>query len=57
MSVHRYEQLRGFSPEEILAQPMDQAMPGDTYRRVLAEIQSRRAAVESGDEGARIQSE
>jgi PAS domain S-box-containing protein len=48
------EQLRGFSPEEILAQPMDQAMPGDTYRMAAAEIQSRRAAVESGDESARI---
>ncbi len=48
------EQLRGFSPEEILAQPMDRAMPDDTYRMVLGEIQRYRAAVESGDESARI---
>ena len=47
-------QLRGFSPEEILAQTLEQAMPGDTYRMAVAEIESRRAAVESGDEGARI---
>jgi len=48
------QQLRGFTPEEILAQPMDQAMPEDTYRMAVSEIQSRRAAVESGDESARI---
>jgi PAS domain S-box-containing protein len=48
------EQLRGFSPEEIIDQPMDQAMPGDTCRRIAAETESRRAAVESGDESARI---
>jgi hypothetical protein len=48
------EQLRGFSPEEILAQPLDQAMLGDSYRGAVAEIESRRAAVESGDEGVRI---
>jgi len=38
-----------------MAQPMDQAMPDDTYRMVLGEIQRCRAAVESGDESARIQ--
>ena len=48
------EQLRGFSPDEILAQPMDQAIPGETYRMVVGEIQGCRAAVESGDESARI---
>jgi PAS domain S-box-containing protein len=48
------QQLRGFSSEEIMAQPMDQAMPGDTCRMATGEIQRRRAAVESGDEGARI---
>src|ERR1035437_1604073 len=48
------QQLRGFSPEEIMAQPADRAMRGDNYRIVAAETQSRRAAVESGDEGARI---
>jgi hypothetical protein len=49
------QQLRGFSPEEIMAHSLDQAMPGDSYRRAVAEIEGRRAAVESGDEGARIQ--
>jgi PAS domain S-box-containing protein len=48
------EQLRGFSPEEILAQTLEQAMPSDSYRMAVAEIESRRAAVESGDESARI---
>ena len=47
-------QLRGFSPEEIVDQPMDQAMPADTCRMVAAETERRRAAVESGDESARI---
>jgi len=48
------EQLRGFSPEEILAQTLEQTMPSDSYRMAVAEIESRRAAVESGGEGARI---
>jgi PAS domain S-box-containing protein len=47
-------QLRGFSPEEILAQTLEQAMPSDSYGMAVAEIESRRAAVESGDESARI---
>jgi hypothetical protein len=47
-------QLRGYSPEEIMDQPADQAMPADTYRMVMAEILSRIAAVEAGDESARI---
>jgi PAS domain S-box-containing protein len=47
-------QLRGFSPEEVVAQPLEQAMPGDTYRALGAETESRRAAVEAGDESARI---
>jgi hypothetical protein len=47
-------QLRGFSPEEAMAQSVDQAMPADSCRMAVAETQSRRAAVESGDEGARI---
>jgi hypothetical protein len=47
------QQLRGVSPEEAMVQPPEQAMPGDSYRMLAAEIQSRRAAVESGDEGAR----
>ncbi|MGO9239906.1 MAG: PAS domain S-box protein [Bryobacteraceae bacterium] len=46
--------LRGFAPDEILAQSMDQAMPPDTYRQIVAEQQCRLAAVESGDESARI---
>ena len=49
------EQLRGFSPAETMAQSLDQAMPGDSYRIIAAELQRCRAAVESGDESARIQ--
>jgi two-component system cell cycle sensor histidine kinase/response regulator CckA len=48
------QHLRGFTPEELLAQSMDDAIPSDTYRMVVAETQNRVAAVESGDEGARI---
>ncbi|HMD69759.1 MAG TPA: PAS domain S-box protein [Bryobacteraceae bacterium] len=47
-------QLRGFSPEEALGQSMDRAMPPDAARKMAAETQSRIAAVESGDETARI---
>jgi PAS domain S-box-containing protein len=47
-------QLRGFSPEEVMAQTVDQAMPPDAYCMVMAELQRRSAAVESGDEAARI---
>jgi PAS domain S-box-containing protein len=51
------QQLRGFSPEEILVEPLDRAMPGDTYRRIAAATESRRRAVESGDESARIRTD
>ncbi len=47
-------QLRGFSPEEALPQPMDQAMPPEVASRIAAETQTRIAAVEGGDETARI---
>jgi PAS domain S-box-containing protein len=47
-------QLRGFTPEEVLEQPMEQAFSPDTYRLIRALLQSRKAAVESGDEPARI---
>ncbi len=47
-------QLRGFSQDEALAQSMDQAMPPEAARMMAAETQSRIAAVEGGDETARI---
>jgi PAS domain S-box-containing protein len=47
-------QLRGFSPEEVMAQPMDRGMPPETARKMAAETQGRIAAVERGDEAARI---
>jgi PAS domain S-box-containing protein len=50
-------QLRGFSPEEALAQPLDQAMPPEVARRMAAQTQSRIAAVEAGDETARIRTD
>jgi PAS domain S-box-containing protein len=49
--------LRGFTPEELMAQSMDDAMPSDAYGMVVAETQNRIAAVESGDEGARIRTD
>jgi PAS domain S-box-containing protein len=48
------QHLRGFTPEELLAQSMDDAIPSNAYQMVLTETQNRIAAVESGDEGARI---
>jgi PAS domain S-box-containing protein len=48
------QKTRGFSPREIMLQPLDQTMPPDTYRKVNAETQRRKAAVEAGDESARI---
>jgi two-component system, cell cycle sensor histidine kinase and response regulator CckA len=47
-------QLRGFAPEEVMAQPVDQAISPDSYGIVKAELQRRRAAIEAGDEAARI---
>jgi PAS domain S-box-containing protein len=47
-------QLRGFSPEEVLEQPMDQALPPDEARMMAAETESRIAALARGDETARI---
>ena len=47
-------QLRGFSPEEVMAQSMDQAMPPDAFQKINAELHSRVAALEAGDETARI---
>jgi PAS domain S-box-containing protein len=47
-------QLRGFSPEEALAQRMDQAMPPDVAAKMAAEAVRRIAALGSGDETARI---
>jgi PAS domain S-box-containing protein len=48
------QKMRGFSPREIMLQPLDQTMPPDAYRKVNAETQRRKAAVEAGDESARI---
>jgi PAS domain S-box-containing protein len=50
-------QLRGLTPEEVLEQSMEQAMPPGTYKPVVALQQSRKAALESGDESARIVTE
>jgi hypothetical protein len=47
-------QLRGFSPEEVMAQPIDQALTAHACQMAASEIESRRAALESGDERARI---
>ena len=50
-SVHK---LRGFSSEEVKAQPLDQTMLPDSYQIIVKETKERIAAVESGDETARI---
>jgi PAS domain S-box-containing protein len=46
--------LLGLSPEEVMALSLEQAIPPDRYPRFLAEQRSRIAAVESGEESARI---
>jgi PAS domain S-box-containing protein len=48
------KKMRGLSPEEGMAQSLEEAMPPDTYRMVMAELQRRTAALECGDESARI---
>ncbi|HLK64579.1 MAG TPA: PAS domain S-box protein [Bryobacteraceae bacterium] len=46
--------LRGFSAEEVMAQPLERAMPDDTFQMIVRQTKERIAAVESGDETARI---
>jgi PAS domain S-box-containing protein len=46
--------LRDFSPEEVSAQSLEEAMPPDSYRTVMGELQRRTSAFESGHESARI---
>ncbi|MEN6536784.1 MAG: PAS domain-containing protein, partial [Bryobacteraceae bacterium] len=38
-------QLRGFSPEEAMAQSMDQWLPPDTCRAIVAEMEARISAL------------
>ncbi len=46
--------LRGFSVEEVMAHPLDRAMPPEIYQMIATETRERIAAVEAGDETARI---
>ncbi len=48
------KKLRGFSPEEIVAQSLEESMPPHSYQMVIGELQRRTSAFESGDETARI---
>ncbi len=45
--------LRGFSPEEIMAQPLHEAMSPAEYQLIVTQTRNRVAAVEAGDESAR----
>jgi PAS domain S-box-containing protein len=48
------KKMRGLSPEEVTAQSLEDAMPPDTYRLVMSELQRRTSAFQSGRESARI---
>jgi PAS domain S-box-containing protein len=48
------KKMRGISPQEAMALSLEESMPPDTYRMVMAELQRRTSAFESGDESARI---
>lgn len=49
------ERLRGFTPEEVMAQPFAKALTADSLRLVMENMAHRIKKVESGDESARIQ--
>ncbi len=45
--------LRGYSPEEILAQSLEEMLTPESYRHAITLLAERIAALESGDESAR----
>ena len=47
--------LRGFSVEEVLSQGMSEALTPESYQRVAEALPGRLAAMEAGDEAARVQ--
>lgn len=51
------KKMRGYTSEEVMALSMEESMPADVYRVVAAETLRRVAAVESGDESARVRSD
>ena len=46
--------LRGFTPDEVLAQSAAEALPPDAIQSAMAEIEERIAALGAGDETARV---
>ncbi len=48
------ERLRGFTPEEIMAQPLENALTPESFTKLANELPSAILAVESGDEKARV---
>ena len=49
------QHLRGYTPEEAMAQPLEQMLTPESHHRVLAGMRERIAAFEAGDENARTQ--
>ena len=48
------ERLRGFSPEEVMAQPVDAALTPESARHVADSLPSLIAAIEAGDDSLRV---
>jgi PAS domain S-box-containing protein len=48
------ERLRGYAPQEVLAQSLDEAMTPESLERVTSDLPRLIAAFEAGDESARI---
>ena len=45
--------LRGYTPEEVMAQPLDKALSPESFMKLANQLPQAIAAVESGDESAR----
>jgi two-component system cell cycle sensor histidine kinase/response regulator CckA len=48
------ERLRGFTPEEVMSQPLENALTPESFTRLANELPGAIQAVESGDEKARV---
>ena len=47
------EQVRGFTPEQVMAQSMEEGLPPATYRRLIPILRAKQAEIEAGNESAR----
>jgi PAS domain S-box-containing protein len=48
------QRLRGMTPEEVLAEPMQASVTAESYREIVAQMPGRLARFTAGDESARV---